>query len=90
MRRYDGQRKSLEYAPTRRSGAGPASVRAPIALPCTCPQRPPHTIMAWFLRCWRIEAAFQAVCTHLGGETQHRWSVPAIARTDPALPGLFS
>ena len=49
-----------------------------------------HTIVARFLRRWRIEAAFQAMRTHLDGERQHRWPVPTIVRTTPVLPGLCS
>ena len=33
---------------------------------------------------------FQEACAHLGVETQRQWSAPAIARTTPALLGLFS
>ena len=32
----------------------------------------------------------QAVRTHSGGETLCQWSPPTIARTTPALPGLFN
>ena len=59
-------------------------------MPCTCPQCQPHTIVARFLRRWRIEAAFQTVRIHLGGETQHQGADPAIALNHPALPGLCS
>ncbi|MCY4522472.1 MAG: hypothetical protein OXC13_17065 [Caldilineaceae bacterium] len=61
-----------------------------MALLCTDPQCRPHAIVAWFLRRWQIEVTFQAVRAHLGGETQRSWSAPAIARTTPALLGLFS
>lgn len=36
------------------------------------------------------EVTFQEVRTHLGVETQRQWSDLAIARTTPALLGLFS
>ena len=39
---------------------------------------------------WQVEVTFQEVRTHLGVETQRQWSDLAIARTTPALLGLFS
>jgi hypothetical protein len=47
-------------------------------------------ILHWFLRRWQVEVTFQEVRTHLGVETQRQWSDKAIARTTPALLGLFS
>lgn len=73
--------RSARRAPALGAAAGPDGVRAPMALLCT----DPHTIVAWFLRRWQVEAAFQAVHTHLGAETQRQWSAPAIARTTPVL-----
>ena len=84
------QRKSLEYAPTRRSGAVPARVRAPMACPVPAHSASQlHTIVARFLRRWRIEAAFQTVRIHLGGETQHQGAVPAIALNHPRPAGTL-
>ena len=37
-----------------------------------------------------MEVTFQEVRAHLGVETQRQWSAAAIARTTPALLGLFS
>ena len=37
-----------------------------------------------------LEVTFAEVRRHLGVETQRQWSDPAIARTTPALLGLFS
>ncbi|MDZ3838924.1 MAG: hypothetical protein U0S49_16320 [Rhodospirillales bacterium] len=37
-----------------------------------------------------METTFQEVRAHLGVETQRQWSDLAIARTTPALLGLFS
>jgi hypothetical protein len=37
-----------------------------------------------------VETTFQEVRAHLGVETQRQWSDLAIARTTPALLGLFS
>ena len=44
----------------------------------------------WFVRRWSIEVTFAEVRRHLGVESQRQWSDPAIARTTPALLGLFS
>jgi hypothetical protein len=37
-----------------------------------------------------MEPTFRHAREHLGMETQHQWSDKAIARTTPALLGLFS
>ncbi len=39
---------------------------------------------------WQLETTFQEVRTHLGVETQRQWNGLALARTTPALLGLFS
>jgi hypothetical protein len=38
----------------------------------------------------QIEVTFQEVRAHLGVETQRQWADQSIARTTPALLGLFS
>ena len=58
----------------------------------------PAQILQWFVLRWQLEVTpyqvrgrlFQEVRTHLGVETQRQWSDLAIARTTPALLGLFS
>jgi hypothetical protein len=60
------------------------------ALLCTDLSATPVQIVEWFVRRWRVEVTFQEVRAHLGVETQRQWSDPAIARTTPALLGLFS
>lgn len=60
------------------------------ALLCTNPAIAPVQILEWFVRRWQIEVTFQEVRAHLGVETQRQWSDKAIARTTPALLGLFS
>ena len=50
----------------------------------------PIDILRWFVRRWSTEVTFAEVRRHLGVETQRQWSDPAIARTTPALLGLFS
>jgi len=62
----------------------------PQALLCTDPKIKPLQMLQWFMRRWRLEVTFQEVRTHLGVETQRQWSDLAIARTTPALLGLFS
>ena len=62
----------------------------PQALLCTDPAADPAQILEWFVLRWQLEVTFQEVRTHLGVETQRQWSDLAIARTTPALLGLFS
>jgi hypothetical protein len=62
----------------------------PQALLCTDPKVKPLQMLQWFMKRWRLEVTFQEVRTHLGVETQRQWSDLAIARTTPALLGLFS
>jgi len=50
----------------------------------------PEQILKWFMRRWQIEVTFEEARRHLGVETQRQWSDKAIARTTPALFGLFS
>jgi hypothetical protein len=47
-------------------------------------------IIELFIERWSIEVTFEEVRAHLGVETQRQWSDGAIARTTPALMGLFS
>lgn len=62
----------------------------PQALLCTDPEIVPEQIITWFVLRLRLEVTFQEVRAHLGVETQRQWSDLAIARTTPALFGLFS
>jgi hypothetical protein len=50
----------------------------------------PVRMLEWFVRRWRLEVTWQEARTHLGLETQRQWNALAIARTTPALLGLFS
>ncbi len=50
----------------------------------------PLQIVGWFILRWQLEVTFREVRAHLGVETQRQWSDRAIARTTPALLGLFS
>lgn len=62
----------------------------PQALLCTDLEAAPEQVVSWFLSRWQVEVTFQQVRTHLGVETQRQWNDQAIARTTPALLGLFS
>ena len=102
---YDGTTRTVELtsqtAVWYRSGKPPVLIRwvlirdplgtfAPQALLCTNPAADPTQILEWFVLRWQLEVTFQEVRTHLGVETQRQWSDLAIARTTPALLGLFS
>jgi hypothetical protein len=60
------------------------------ALLCTDLTTRPEQILKWFVMRWQLEVTFHEVRDHLGVETQRQWSDWAIARTTPALLGLFS
>jgi DDE superfamily endonuclease len=60
------------------------------ALLCTDLAANPEQILKWFVMRWQLEVTFHEVRDHLGVETQRQWSDWAIARTTPALLGLFS
>ncbi len=60
------------------------------ALLCTDQDAAPTQILAWFVQRWQLEVTFHAMRAHLGLETQRQWTPLAIARTTPALFGLFS
>lgn len=60
------------------------------ALLCTDLAATPAQIVAWFVMRWQMEVTFAEVRRHLGVETQRQWTALAIARTTPALLGLFS
>lgn len=47
-------------------------------------------MLAWFVQRWQVEVTFEEARAHLGIETQRQWSDKAIARTTPALLGLYS
>ena len=62
----------------------------PQALLCTDLTLEPLDILVFFKRRWQMEPTFRHLREHLGMETQRQWSDKAIARTTPALLGLFS
>lgn len=68
----------------------PTGVRDTQAFLCTNLDATPMEILGWFVSRWSIETTFQESRAHLGVETQRQWSDLAIARTTPALFGMFS
>lgn len=68
----------------------PADKFDPTAFLCTDLDAQPQQVLDWFIMRWGMEVTFQECRTHLGLETQRQWSDLAIARTTPALLGLFS
>ncbi|MFO1432021.1 MAG: hypothetical protein U1F76_18075 [Candidatus Competibacteraceae bacterium] len=62
----------------------------PAAFFCTCPACEPRWIVTAFVLRWNVEVTFEENRRHWGLETQRQWSDLAIARTTPALFGLFS
>lgn len=60
------------------------------ALLCTDLLATPMQILSRFVLRWQLEVTFRAAREHLGVETQRQWSELAVARTTPALLGLFS
>ena len=62
----------------------------PQALLSTRLEHTPLQILTFFVRRWRMEVTVEESRAHLGIETQRQWHDLAIARTTPALFGLFS
>jgi hypothetical protein len=63
---------------------------APQAFFATDQDATAQQIVEWFVLRWNEEVTFEEVRAHLGVETQRQWSDLAIARTTPALLGMFS
>ena len=68
----------------------PAGEERPQAFFSTDTRMPPARIVEVFVMRWNVEVTFEEARRHLGVETQRQWSDQAIARTTPALMGLFS
>lgn len=47
-------------------------------------------ILGWFIRRWQMEVTCEESRAHMGVETSRQWTDRAIARTTPALLGLYS
>lgn len=68
----------------------PAGKFDPTAFLCTDLEATPGQTLIWFVMRWGLEVTFQESRAHLGLETQRQHNDLAIARTTPALLGLFS
>jgi hypothetical protein len=68
----------------------PAGTFTTQALLCPDLNAAPEQLLAWVVQRWQLEVTFHAMRAHLGMETQRQWTTLAIARTPPALFGLFS
>jgi hypothetical protein len=68
----------------------PAGEDRPQAFFSTDADLTPERIVELFVLRWNVEVTFEETRRHLGVETQRQWSDLAIARTTPALMGLFS
>ena len=105
VRWYDGRARVLEMVSQRAlwytTGQRPllgrwVVVRDPLGTlePCvlfaTDPDVTPEQIVAWYSLRWSVEVTYEEVRAQLGFETQRQWNPLAIARTSPALLGLFS
>ena len=62
----------------------------PSAFLCTDLKVSVQQILAWYVMRWNIEVTFEDARAHLGLETQRQWNDLAIARTTPALFGMYS
>ena len=68
----------------------PAGKFATQALLSTNPAHSSQEMLTYFVRRWTMEVTFEESRAHLGVETQRQWNELAIARTTPALFGLYS
>lgn len=62
----------------------------PCVLFATDPNATPQHIIQWFIMRWSVEVTFEEVRAHLGFETQRQWNALAVARSSPAILGLFA
>ena len=105
VRWYGGQRKRLlilsDIALWYTSGQAPVPIRWVLVVDPAKPERleaffstdldlAPQRIIEWYVLRWNVEVTFEESRRHLGVESQRQWSDLAIARTTPALLGLFS
>jgi hypothetical protein len=102
---YGGKKREVDLltgtAVWFRNGQPPVSIRwvllrdplgkfEPQALVANEPELTAEQVVDYYLRRWQVEVTFAETRAHLGIETQRQWSDRAIARTTPALFGLFS
>jgi hypothetical protein len=68
----------------------PEGKSPPIPLLCTNVLMTAEQVIEMYVERWNIEVTFEEMRAHMGMETQRQWSDGAIARTTPALMGIFS
>lgn len=105
LRWYGGVQRSVELASGTAVWYHPGKPAVPLrwvlirdplgqfttqALLCTDQSAAPPQIVEGFVLRWRVAVTYEDARAHLGIETQRQWSPHAIARTTPALVGLFS
>lgn len=105
VRWYDGQIRDMELASATAVWFHYGKPMVPIrwvlvrdpsgayettCLLCTDQTMAPLQIVEWFVMRWPVEVTYEEARRHLGVETQRQWSDQAIARTTPALLGLFA
>src|ERR687894_467640 len=81
---------ALGSGAVRRTVRDPLGEFRPQAFLCTDLRAERAEILSWFVRRWATEVTFAEARRHLGVETQRQWSDRAVARTTPALLGLYS
>ena len=102
---YGSQRKRVRLLSGQclwhTSGFAPVPIRWVLVVDPTGKSRPeaffstdrrltPQQIVEHYVLRWNIEVTFEERRRHLGLESQRQWSDQAIARTTPALLGLYS
>jgi hypothetical protein len=68
----------------------PEGTLAPQALWSTNLALAPLQIVTWFVQRWPLETTFEEARAHVGLETCRPWNDRSVARTTPALWGLYS
>jgi hypothetical protein len=68
----------------------PEGKLAPQALLSTNLALAPLQIVTWFVQRWQLETTFEEARAHVGLETSRQWNDRSVARTTPALLGLYS
>jgi hypothetical protein len=68
----------------------PEGKLAPQALWSTNLALAPLQILTWFVQRWPLETTFEEARAHVGLETSRQWHDRSVARTTPALLGLYS
>lgn len=68
----------------------PAGKLAPQALLATKLDGDPVQILTWFIQRWQLETTVEEARAHMGIETSRPWHDRSVARTTPALFGLYA